>query len=37
MALIDTVSPDFVLNLTVAGLLTTLVATNITFPCAINL
>jgi hypothetical protein len=25
------------LNLTVAGLLTTLVATNITFPCAINL
>ena len=32
----DTVSPDFVLNLTVVGFFTVLVATNLTLFCAIN-
>jgi len=36
-ALNETVSPDFVLNLTVAGLRTVLVATNLTFLCAMKL
>jgi len=32
----ETVSPDFVLNLTVAGFFTVFVATNLTFFCAIS-